>query len=103
MSIGGSKCFVLITDEVTGYRWINTNNRKSSFSDYLEKVINFLEFNGYHIEFIRLDQGGEFTTKSLSALCVTKGITLEFTAIDQHSSSGISESSNPTDAEEDNS
>ena len=82
VSYGGSKYWLLLQDDFTGYLWTTFLKHKSELSDYVIKWVQLLhKETGVTIKSFRLDDGGENTKlREMVRQHPTLNIKFEFTA-----------------------
>ena len=66
----------------------STHDALSSFQMFAHSVVNP---NGFRVERLRADKGGEFTSKKLKNECLQTGVLLEFSSTNTPQQTGMSE------------
>lgn len=73
-STGGSKYFLLFTDDFSRLSWVYFLKSKSETFDYFKKFKVLVENeSGYSIKVLRTDRGGEFTSNAFNSYCEMYG------------------------------
>jgi len=74
-SLGGSRYFLLFTDDYSRMSWIYFLKFKSETFDNFKKFKSFVERqSGCRLKTLRTDRGGEFMSKEFSSFCEEHGI-----------------------------
>jgi len=80
-SLGGSRYFLLFTDDYSHMSWIYFLKFKSETFDNFKKFKSFVERqSGCRLKTLRTDKGGEFMSKEFSSFCEENGIHRELIA-----------------------
>ena len=80
-SLGGSRYFLLFTDDYSRMSWVYFLKYKSETFENFKKFKSFVEKqSGCQIKTLRTDRGGEFTSKEFNNFCEVCGIHRELTA-----------------------
>jgi Integrase core domain/GAG-pre-integrase domain len=77
-SLAGSKYFLLIKDQATGFRTVYFLHHKSEAADCLQTYKNFVDTRlGIKMKVLKTDGGGEFINHQLDDFCEINGISHE--------------------------
>lgn len=97
MSIGGSRYFLLATEEHSGYRYIETTGSKGSIPDLVKAIINRAELESKRrIKSIVSDNGSEFLRHDLLMWLREKGVYHRKSCTYTPQQNGLAERSNRT-------
>ena len=96
MGIGKAKYVLVVVDELTRYSWVFPMQKKAQTAWLPVLLIQRINTQTGRpgepgVRRLRLDQGGEFQSKSLEEICQWKGIINTFTDRAQHHSNGLVE------------
>jgi len=89
-SLIGSNYWILFVDQYTGKAWSYFVNKKSLLASIADALLTTLKSAGYVVRFLRCDNAGENMT-SLSIVCTTQGIQIEYTAPHTPQQNGVVE------------
>lgn len=96
-SLGGSKYFLLFTDDYSRMSWIYFLKFKSETFENFKKFKALVENqSGSRIKAFRTDRGGEFLSNDFTAFCDEHGIRRELTAPYTPEQNGVAERKNRT-------
>lgn len=96
-SIGGSRYFLLFTDDCSRMSWIFFLEKKSETFQSFKKFKAAVEKKSErHIKVLRTDRGGEFLSKEFVGFCEAEGIHHELTTPYTPEQNGVSERKNRT-------
>ena len=77
-STGGAKFFVTFVDDFSKKIWIYFISHKSHVLAKFQQFVHFIgNSTGKHVQTLRTDNGGEYTSKAFHDFCSTKGISRE--------------------------
>lgn len=80
-SLGGSRYFLLFTDDYSRISWLYFLKFKSETFGNFKKFKSFVERqNGCRLKTLWTDRGGELMSKEFSSFCEENGIHRELTA-----------------------
>jgi len=80
-SLGGSRYFLLFTDDYSRMSWVYFLKLKSKIFDNFQKFKALVERqSGRYIKTLRTDKGGEFLSNEFNSFCEENGIYKELTA-----------------------
>ena len=89
------KYFVLVTDDKSSYRWVNTLKKKNESEDFILKTIARLDRQmKIKTKVIHTDNGGEFISTLLRRIADAAGIDFELITPEQSFQNGLAERSN---------
>jgi Reverse transcriptase (RNA-dependent DNA polymerase)/gag-polypeptide of LTR copia-type/Integrase core domain/GAG-pre-integrase domain/Domain of unknown function (DUF4219)/Zinc knuckle len=96
-SLGGSKYFLLFTDDFSRKSWIYFLGAKSETFAQFKKFKALVETQtGNKIKILRSDNGGEFTSKEFNEFCDREGLHHELTTPYTPQQNGVAERKNRT-------
>lgn len=96
-SFGGSRYFLLITDDFSRMSWVYFLKYKSNVFENFRKYKALVENNsGLRIKTLRTDRGGEFLSNEFVHFCDESGIHKELTAPYTPEQNGVAERKNRT-------
>ncbi|CAB0015328.1 unnamed protein product [Nesidiocoris tenuis] len=95
-SLTGERYYLSITDDYSHFSTLYPMKNKSEAESNLRAYIQEMEASGRRVSRIRMDNGGEYISKSFKEFCKSKGIVQEFTCKYTSQQSGISERLNRT-------
>lgn len=96
-SLGGSKYFLLFTDDFSRRSWIYFLKAKSETFNVFKKFKALVEKqSGSSIKILRSDRGGEFTSREFNEFCEVEGIHRELTTPYTPQQNGVAERKNRT-------
>lgn len=96
-SSGGSRYFLLFTDDYSRMSWVYFLKAKSETFDCFKKFKALLENeSGCHIKVLRTDRGGEFTSEEFNVFCEENDIRRELSAPRTPQQNGVAERKNRT-------
>ena len=99
-SFGGALYLYLIIDDYSRYIWMKTLKSKDEalkyFKEYVAWAENLHQAQGFRVQRVRSDNGGEFTSKEFDRYLVSKGITPERTNPKTPQQNGVAERDNRT-------
>ena len=96
-SLGGSRYFLLFTDDYSRMSWVYFLKYKSETFENFKKFKSLVEKqSGCQIKTLRTDRGGEFTSKEFNNFCEVCGIHRELTAPYTPEHNGVAERKNRT-------
>ena len=73
-SIGGSRYFILATEEYSGYKIFQTMSSKAQISDAVKRIVNIAELeSGRPVKALMTDNGTEFTNHDLESWLDKRG------------------------------
>ncbi|EGU71915.1 hypothetical protein FOXB_17576, partial [Fusarium oxysporum f. sp. conglutinans Fo5176] len=90
----GSRYWVVFVDDFTRMGWAYAVKEKSEFTRRFKHLLDTYERPERRCHYLHVDQGGENRSDQLCTLCDNKGITIYYTATDQHEQNGIAEAFN---------
>jgi len=91
-SIGGSRYFLVLKDDCSGFRKVYFLHHKSdTYDKFKEFILEFRNTFGYNIKFLRADNGTEFTNHMMRDLMKKHGIIFETSAPYTHEQNGTAE------------
>ncbi len=90
VSLGGSKCWILIVDDATRFKWSYFVRSKDEILDTVEKFL-IKKLNKHDIRYLRCDNAGE--NKKLSDVSDKYGIQIEYTTPNTPQQNGVVERS----------
>jgi Reverse transcriptase (RNA-dependent DNA polymerase)/Integrase core domain len=97
VSIGGSKYFLLFTDDFSRMSWIFfLHNKSETFQNFKKFKAAVEKQTGKSIKVLRTDRGGEFLSKEFNSFCDAEGIHHELTTPYTPEQNGVSERKNRT-------
>lgn len=80
-SLGGSRYFIIFVDEFTRMMWLYTIKFKSEALEVFRKFKTLIEKESdKSIKILRIDGGGEYTSKEFETFCFNQGIVHEVIA-----------------------
>ncbi|KAH7464999.1 hypothetical protein FOMA001_g17187 [Fusarium oxysporum f. sp. matthiolae] len=85
---------VVFVDDFTRMGWAYAVKEKSEFTRRFKHLLDTYERPERRCHYLHVDQGGENRSNQLCTLCDNKGITIYYTATDQHEQNGIAEAFN---------
>ncbi|KAD6119119.1 hypothetical protein E3N88_10390 [Mikania micrantha] len=81
MTQGGNKYMFLIVDDHSQYMWAFLIKTKDEVFECFKKFKNLMELElGTRLKTLRMDDGGEFTSRVFEGFCDGEGITHQFSA-----------------------
>ncbi|CAH9099164.1 unnamed protein product [Cuscuta epithymum] len=96
-SLGGSRYFLMITDDFTRMSWVYFQRTKSEALENFKKFKALVENQtGKSVKALRTDRGGEFSSNAFTDFCDEQGIRREFTAPYTPEQNGVAERKNRT-------
>uniref|UniRef100_A0A803MSQ1 Integrase catalytic domain-containing protein n=1 Tax=Chenopodium quinoa TaxID=63459 RepID=A0A803MSQ1_CHEQI len=96
-SLGGSRYFMLLTDDYSRMSWVYFLKFKSEAFENFKKFKALVENqSGRHIIALRTDRGGEFVSDQFNAFCDEHGIRRDLTAPYTPEQNGVAERKNRT-------
>lgn len=96
-SLGGSRYFLLFTDDCSRMSWVYFLENKSEAFDRFKKFKAVVErASGLLIKTLRTDRGGEFVSADFNVFCEENGICRELTAPYTPEQNGVAERKNRT-------
>lgn len=96
-SIGGSRYFLLLTDDFTRMSWVYFLAFKSeAFNEFKKFKVLVENQSGRTIKALRTDRGGEFISNEFNEFCADHGIRRELTAPYTPQQNGVAECKNRT-------
>ncbi|KAF8055039.1 hypothetical protein HT031_006855 [Scenedesmus sp. PABB004] len=96
-SAGGSRYYVTLIDDATGFSFFVPLASKSYVTSFLKETIPLIETaTGNRVKVLRSDNGGEYNSTELHACLATKGISHQFTTPYSPASNGKAERLNRT-------
>ncbi|KAL0401556.1 UNVERIFIED_CONTAM: Retrovirus-related Pol polyprotein from transposon TNT 1-94 [Sesamum latifolium] len=96
-SLGKSKYFILFIDDFSRKTWIYFLKQKSEAFSTFKKFKSLVEKgSGYEIKALRLDCGGEFTSKEFNHFCEINGIRRPMTVPGAPQQNGVDKRKNRT-------
>jgi hypothetical protein len=96
-SLGGSRYFLLFTDDYSRMSWLYFLDNKSETFEQFQKFKALVENqSGCHIKVLRTDRGGEFTSSEFNLFCEENGIRRELTTPHTPEQNGVAERKNRT-------
>ncbi|KAG4271618.1 hypothetical protein FPRO04_14662 [Fusarium proliferatum] len=90
----GSLYWVVFVDDFTRMGWAYAVKEKPEFTRRFKHLLDTYERPERRCHYLHVDQGGENRSDQLCTLCDNKGITIYYTATDQHEQNGIAEAFN---------
>ncbi len=92
-SCGPFRYFMVLIDASTRWSHVSLSTRNIAFARFLAQIIKLrAHFPDYSIKNIRLDNAGEFTSKSFNDFCQSIGIVVEHPVAHVHTQNGLAES-----------
>ena len=89
--------FLLVTDDLSGYRWVYALNAKSQAKHKIISLIMKLQKQvDSEVKVLHCDRGGEFINKELRQFTESKGIVFELSEANVSEQNGVAERSNRT-------
>ena len=96
-SLGGSRYFVLATEESSDYKYLDSVAFKASIGNSVKRIINKAELDsGLTVKAIVTDQGSEFMNQDLRSWLIKRGIVHSSAAIYTPQQNGRAERANRT-------
>src|ERR1044071_860365 len=96
-SMGGSRYFLLITDDQSRMSWVYFLKAKSEAFENFKKFKTLMgNQSGKKVKALRTDRGGEFLSKEFTEYCEEAGIKRELTAPYTPEQNGVAERKNRT-------
>ena len=96
-SLGGSRYFLLFTDDYSRMSWVYFLENKSEACRQFQKFKAMVENqSGCHIKTLRTDRGGEFVSKEFNLFCEENDIRRELTTPYTPKQNGVAERKNRT-------
>lgn len=96
-SLGGSRYFLLFTDDYSRMSWVYFLQLKSETFENFKKFKALVEKqSGKDLKVLRTDRGGEFISKEFASFCDEEGIKRELTAPYTPEQNGVAERKNRT-------
>ena len=96
-SLGGSKYFLLFTDDYCRMSWVYFLTSKSETFENFRKVKALMEKqSGAYIKTLRIDRGGEFLSNEFNLFCEENGIHRELTTPYTPEQNGVAKRKNRT-------
>ena len=96
-SLGGSKYFITFIDEFTRMIWLYTIKLKSEALEIFKRFkISVEKESDKSIRILRIDGGGEYTSKEFEGFCTSQGVVYEVTAPYTPQHNGLAERRNGT-------
>jgi len=94
-SLGGSRYFLLFTDDYSRMSWVYFLKFKSEAFENFKKFKALVEKqSGYNIKALRTDRGGEFLSDDFNLFCDENGIRRELTSPYSPQQNGVAERKN---------
>ncbi|KAH7465285.1 Retrovirus-related Pol polyprotein from transposon TNT 1-94 [Fusarium oxysporum f. sp. matthiolae] len=90
----GSRYWVVFVDDFTRMGWAYAVREKSEFTRCFKYFLDTYERPERRCHYLHVDQGGENRSDQLCIFCDNKGISIYYTATDQHEQNGIAEAFN---------
>jgi len=96
-SLGGKHYYVTFIDDKSRYIWVRFLTRKSEFPEELASFLKLVQtqYQG-KVQRLRSDNGGEYSSSTVSNILKENGILHEFTPPYSHESNGLAERVNRT-------
>jgi len=96
-SLGGSRYFLLFTDDYSRMSWVYFLKFKSKTFENFKKYKSFVERqSGCRIKTLRTDRGGEFISNEFNTYCEENGIHRKLTSPYTPEQNGVAERKNRT-------
>ena len=96
-SLGGSRYFVLATDEYSGFKMIKFTSSKGQITSEVRKLINYAELHsGKTVKMILTDNGTEYVSRYLNTFLARKGTIHEVSTPYTPEQNGLAERANRT-------
>lgn len=96
-SIGGSRYFLLLKDDMSGYKFVYFLKFKSETKKYIEKFLNFMKTQtGNEVKILRTDNGLEFCNRNIESMLELRGIRHQRSVVYTPQQNGRAERENRT-------
>ncbi|CAL5340443.1 unnamed protein product [Camellia sinensis] len=96
-SFGGSRYFLLFTDDYSRMSWVYfLENKSEAFEKFKHFKAKVEKQSGFCIKVLRTDRGGEFLSKDFDLFCEENGIQRELTTPYTPEQNGVAERKNRT-------
>ncbi|KAL4291772.1 hypothetical protein GQ457_14G025100 [Hibiscus cannabinus] len=96
-SLGGSRYFLLFTDDYSRMSWVYfLTNKSETFENFQRFKAMVEKQSNSHIKILRTDRGGEFMSKIFNLFCEENGIKRELTTPYTPEQNGVAERKNRT-------
>lgn len=97
VSLGGSKYFILATEEYSGYKYFETMESKISISDSVKRIIHKAELESNRpVKAILTDNGSEYANENLARWLNIRGIIHNYSTSYTPQQNGLAERNNRT-------
>ena len=97
ISLSGYEYYVTFIDDYLRNTWIHfLKNKSEVFGKFKESKAFIENHSEKRIKTLRLDNGGEYTSKEFEALCKEAGIKMELTTPSNPQQNGVAERKNRT-------